>query len=73
MLSILRKRPTTIAITIVGRVIAIRRTIKKRSHEAMYKKWGNEVKSDKFSHRKVGRPITKWGAKYNIAIAIMEN
>ena len=58
-----RKRATTIAVTIVGRVIAVWEAIKKRSHEPiLYKNLSKEVKSDNFCYRKVGRAITKWGA-----------
>ena len=29
----------------------------------LYKNWSKEIKSDNFCYRKVGRAITKWGAK----------
>ena len=38
----------------------------------LIQKFKQRIKSDNFWHRKVGRPITKWGEKSNIAIGIFE-
>ena len=36
------------------------------------KNLNKEIKSNNFCYHKVGRTITKWGKKSNIAIAILE-